>query len=114
MRTDIFNILKRVADYEIPAVMNTNGYLIDEKTAQKLSRYELDLVTISLDGSVPRTHENFRGAKGAFKKAVDAIRKDYTDQSISNLAYIAGFPFYSHNFKTIIMIQMYMHRRNDL
>ena len=73
MRTDIFNILKRVADYEIPAVMNTNGYLIDEKTAQKLSRYELDLVTISLDGSVPRTHENFRGAKGAFKKAVDAL-----------------------------------------
>jgi GeoRSP system SPASM domain protein len=74
MREDIFDILKKVSEYEIPAVMNTNGYFIDEKTAQKLSQFDLSVVAVSLDGSTPQTHETFRGMKGSFKRALNALR----------------------------------------
>lgn len=74
MREDIFDILERVSEHGIPAVMNTNGYFIDEEMAEKLSQSNLSVVAVSLDGSRPETHDTFRGMHGSFKKAVRALR----------------------------------------
>lgn len=73
MREDLWDVLRRTSEHEIPTVMNTNGYFIDEEMAKKLSQSGLDVVSISLDGSVPTTHEDFRGMKGSFERAVNAI-----------------------------------------
>lgn len=73
MRKDIFDILERLSHSGIPATMSTNGYFVDEKIAQKLSQYNLGSVAVSLDGSTPGTHEQFRRAKGSFERAVNAL-----------------------------------------
>lgn len=50
----------------------TNGTLIDEEAAKKLSQYKgLSFVQISLDG-VKKTHERIRG-KGTFDKSLKAL-----------------------------------------
>ncbi len=73
MREDLWDIFRKASENEIPTVMNTNGYLIDDEISQRLSQCNLDMITISLDGSVPATHEEFRGMKGSFKRAVDSL-----------------------------------------
>lgn len=54
------------------AVISTNGTLITEEKAQILKEIGLSYVGISLDG-LEETHDMFRGVKGAFKKAMNAI-----------------------------------------
>ncbi len=74
MRRDIFDILEKLSDSTISATISTNGYFIDEKMAQRLSQYSLGSIAVSLDGSTPRTHEQFRRVEGSFEKAVNALR----------------------------------------
>lgn len=73
MRKNIFDILERLSESAISATISTNGYFIDEKMAHRLSQCNLGLVTVSLDGSTSRTHEQFRGVKGSFEKTVNAL-----------------------------------------
>lgn len=55
------------------AVISTNGTLITREKARELKEIGLSYVGISLDG-LEETHDNFRGMKGAFKKAMNGIR----------------------------------------
>lgn len=54
------------------AVISTNGTLITEEKAKILKEIGLSYVGISLDG-MEETHDKFRGVKGAFQKAMQAI-----------------------------------------
>ncbi|MBU7027319.1 MAG: radical SAM protein [Theionarchaea archaeon] len=58
---------------EISVTVLSNGTLIDRSVAERLSKYTvLHFVQISLDGTVPETHEAVRG-KGTFRKSVKAV-----------------------------------------
>lgn len=52
--------------------LNTNGYLIDEVMARKLSQ-TTEAVSLSLDGVKAQTHDHIRGISGAHKAVVSAI-----------------------------------------
>ncbi len=53
----------------------TNGYLLaDRKLCRKYAEAGLGFVQISLDGMDPQTHDSFRRVKGAWRRAVEAIR----------------------------------------
>lgn len=54
------------------AVISTNGTLITKEKARALKEIGLSYVGISLDGLEP-THDKFRGVKGSFKRAMEAI-----------------------------------------
>ncbi len=54
------------------AVISTNGTLITKEKAKQLKEIGLSYVGISLDG-LEETHDKFRGVKGSFKKAMQAI-----------------------------------------
>lgn len=54
------------------AVISTNGTLITEEKAKILKDIGLSYVGISLDG-MEETHDKFRGVKGTFQKAMQAI-----------------------------------------
>lgn len=54
------------------AVISTNGTLITKEKARVLKEIGLSYVGISLDG-LEEIHDNFRGVKGAYKKAMAAI-----------------------------------------
>ena len=60
-------------NFEIVGVLS-NGTLIDEQIAEFLSQFNNILISISIDSSSPQFHDNFRGVKGAWQKAVNAIK----------------------------------------
>ncbi|MCA1916240.1 radical SAM protein [Methanospirillum hungatei] len=54
--------------------METNGTLITPELAQFMKEGDkVDFITISLDSPVPDIHDQFRGKKGAFQKALDGL-----------------------------------------
>ncbi len=55
------------------AVISTNGTLITKEVAAKLQKIGLSYVGVSLDG-LKKTHDRFRGKKGAFAAAMEGIR----------------------------------------
>lgn len=68
--------LLRLANYckenKINCLTNSNGYLIDEETAKQVAKSGLK-VYISLDSTYPRLHNELRGKKDCYKRAVKAI-----------------------------------------
>lgn len=76
MRSDIFELLEYAQekiDRKITKLkLLTNGMLINEEIAQKLSKY-IDFAHISIDG-LKSTHDEFRKCKGSYDAAINAIK----------------------------------------
>ncbi|QJA05324.1 12,18-didecarboxysiroheme deacetylase [Thermosulfurimonas marina] len=72
MRPDILDLIKRAVDLGMRAVISTNGVLIDRALARELKKLGLSYVGISMDG-LREVHDRFRGVKGAFDKAMEAV-----------------------------------------
>lgn len=72
MRKDIFDISKYITSKKIEVGLSTNGTLIKEHNIHKIKDAGINYVGISLDG-FEKTHDMFRGKKGAFKMAEEAI-----------------------------------------
>lgn len=73
-REDIFEIARYGADRGVRMAMGTSGYTLDRKTASRIREAGITAVAISLDSAVPAVHDAFRGAAGAWERAVRAIR----------------------------------------
>jgi radical SAM protein with 4Fe4S-binding SPASM domain len=74
LRRDIFEIIQYGADRGLKIGMGSNGMLIDDDVAKKLKDAGMSTVAISLDSSIPERHDEFRGVKGCWEHAVNAIK----------------------------------------
>ena len=74
LRKDIYEIIKYGADRGLKMGMGSNGMLINKEVARKLKEAGMWTVAISLDSSNPDQHDQFRGVKGCWHKAVNAIK----------------------------------------
>jgi len=74
LREDIYEIIRYGADRGLRMGMGSNGMLIDDEAARKLKDAGMWTVAISLDSSIPERHDEFRGVKGCWKHAVNAIK----------------------------------------
>ena len=74
LRKDIFELIRYGTEKGIKMAMGSNGSLIDSLVAKKLKEAGIKTVSISLDSAIPEKHDEFRGVKGSWKKAVDAIK----------------------------------------
>jgi len=54
--------------------INTNGTLITKEVAEKLKEIGFAYYGVSLDGASPEVHDEFRGVKGAFERALNGIK----------------------------------------
>ena len=72
MREDILDLIHKAVSLGMRAVLSTNGVLIDRALARELKKLGLSYVGISLDG-LEEVHDKFRGVKGAFAKAMEAV-----------------------------------------
>jgi len=68
----VFKVLSLCQKYDIETGMVTNGWLLDEKTADQLVSLGIGRISISIDG-IGSIHDNIRGVNGSFDKAVYAI-----------------------------------------
>ena len=74
LREDIYEIIRYGADRGLRMGMGSNGMLIDDEVARKLKDAGMWTVAISLDSSIPERHDEFRGVKGCWEHAVNAIK----------------------------------------
>ncbi|WP_255301070.1 radical SAM/SPASM domain-containing protein [Bacillus cereus] len=73
IRDDFFEILSATQKYKFAKIINSNGILISDKIASKLSKFDFDRICITLDGSCPEVHDIIRG-HGSFKKTIRGIK----------------------------------------
>jgi radical SAM protein with 4Fe4S-binding SPASM domain len=74
LREDIYEIIRYGADRGLRMGMGSNGVLIDDEVARRLEDAGMETVAISLDSSIPERHDEFRGVKGCWEHAVNAIK----------------------------------------
>ncbi len=74
LRQDVFEILRYGTEKGLRMGLGSNGGLIDAKVAKELKEAGVKTVSISLDSSVPKHHDEFRGVSGSWEKAVNAIK----------------------------------------
>ena len=74
IRDDLFTLIKYAADRHMGVYLNSNGLLLTAKNLETLSDLGVSCLQISLDG-LEKTHDTFRGKKGAFKKTCDAFKR---------------------------------------
>ncbi len=72
LREDIFDLIASVSRSRINTCLASNGTLLTDEVAHKLSLAGIGVVNISIEGD-EQTHDSLRG-KGSFVKAVDALR----------------------------------------
>lgn len=73
MRKDIFEIAQRAKDMGFYVGLSTNGTMIDEAMADRITATGFNYVGISLDG-LRATHDKFRRLEGAFDRSLAAVR----------------------------------------
>ena len=73
LHPDLLTLVDHAVTLGMRAVISTNGTLIDRDMAQKLKKFGLSYVGISLDG-MAAIHDRFRGEKGAFAAALEGVR----------------------------------------
>lgn len=73
LREDIFELASFAKEKGIRVVLSTNGTLITNLVAKKISSVGFEEVGISLDG-IGTNNDRFRGKKGAYQAALSGIR----------------------------------------
>ncbi len=73
LRQDIFEVMKYAHSLGFRWGMVTNGFLVDEKTVEKLKDAGMLTVVVSIDG-LGKDHDEFRGTPGAYDRAINAVK----------------------------------------
>lgn len=97
LREDIFELIDFVKDNSMSACITSNGYLIDEGVASKLSQSGVDVVNISIDGP-KEVHDYLRGC-GAFDKALMALenlRRHKIEPTIATVVLSYNYKYLSY------------------
>lgn len=79
LRKDIFDIAQHGTELGLKMAMATNGVLVNDKRVVKMKEAGIRICSLSLDGSAPEIHDDFRQQKGAFNaviKAAECFRRN--------------------------------------
>lgn len=70
----LWDVSKYVVSKGLIQTLMTNGSLINEKTIIQLKKHKINNIYISLDSINKEKHDNNRNYKGAYEKAIKAIK----------------------------------------
>jgi AdoMet-dependent heme synthase len=71
----LFRLMDRLHQEPTRFVLITNGWLADRETIERLSAYPYYWMQVSIDGYTPELHDEFRGVKGSWERAVRAAHQ---------------------------------------
>ncbi len=74
LRDDIFDIAKYGTSKGLRMCLATNGTLVTNDTCVSLKDAGIKMVSLSLDGAIAATHDDFRNQVGAFDGTMNAIK----------------------------------------
>ena len=69
---NLFEIMNPLHDDGTGFVLITNGMLVNKNIVKKLKKYNFYWVQVSIDDVLDTAHDDFRGHKGSWEKAVNA------------------------------------------
>ncbi len=74
LREDVFEIAQYGTDKGLRMCMATNGTLVTDDICRKIKDVGIKMVSLSIDGSTAKVHDNFRNSPGAFDGTMNAVR----------------------------------------
>ena len=75
LRADkMFEVLEAIKPERFYLYLTTNGYYLDEKMAKKLAEYKVSRVSVSIDSMDEKTHDEIRGRKESWKRAIEGLK----------------------------------------
>jgi len=74
VREDFFEVARYAREQELHVTLASNGILLTKECVLKLDKIGVSSVNISLDGSLPETHERIRNFEGCFDLAIRGIK----------------------------------------
>lgn len=69
----LWETLEAIGTHRFYMYVTTNGYHLDQAKAEKMAQLGVDRVSVSVDSIDPDYHDKFRGKKGSWKRALDAL-----------------------------------------
>lgn len=91
------DVIKYAKGLGFKVILTTNGTLITESLAGELLESKLDIITISLDGAKPQTHDKIRSQPGAYDKIMQGIRHLNNRPDAKNLVKVLILTLSNHN-----------------
>ena len=73
LRGDIIDLIRHARDRKLLIHLTTNGMTVDRSLARQIIGAGTDVVSISLDGATPVSHDRQRGINGASAGALSAL-----------------------------------------
>ena len=70
----LFEVLEAIKPERFYLYLTTNGYHLDEKMAKKLAAANVSRVSVSLDSMDEKVHDEMRGRKESWRRALDALK----------------------------------------
>jgi heme b synthase len=74
LRDDVYEIARYGTDKGMRTVLATNGMLLTPQIARQLKEAGIQRISISIDGSDAKTHDDFRCEQGSFDAALTGIQ----------------------------------------
>ena len=70
----LYKSLESLGTHRFYVYLTTNGWYMDKETAKRLRELGVDRVSVSIDSMDADTHDTFRGKKGAWDRAINALK----------------------------------------
>lgn len=74
LRPDLMELIKYASERSVYVFTDTNGIVVTRDYAQQLKDSGLEMLYVSIDSPNPQLHDEYRGYKGCYEKAVGAIK----------------------------------------
>ena len=69
----LLELIRAIKPERFYVFLTSNGYLMTRETAEELAEAGVNRVSISIDSFNPKVHDAFRGIKGAYERAMQAL-----------------------------------------
>ena len=70
----LFEVLEAIRPERFYMYLTTNGYYLDKNMAKKLADYKVSRVSVSIDSMDEKIHDEIRGRKESWKRAIEALK----------------------------------------
>ena len=70
----LFDVLEAIKPERFYLYLTTNGWKMDKKMAQKLAKHHVGRISVSIDSMNPEIHDDLRGRKDSWRKAMEALK----------------------------------------
>ena len=74
LRPDIIELVAYAAERSIYVFMDSNGLKLSRDFVRQLKSSGLEMLYVSIDSPIPEKHDELRGVKGLFDKAIQGIK----------------------------------------